>query len=328
MPDVLIVGGGPAGSTCAWKLARAGVECMVLDKAVFPRAKLCAGWITPEVVSDLEIDIGAYPHRLLTFDHIHFRFPMMAFNPATVQHSIRRYEFDQWLLSRAGVEVRQHEVRSIRREGDFYVIDDTYRCRYLVGAGGTRCPVYRNLFRQANPRAKELQAVTLEEEFPYSYDDDECHLWFFEHGLPGYSWYVPKQDGYLNVGIGAMAGRLKRRGDDIKPHWSRLIDKLQRAGMVKDYEPRPTGYSYFLRGNVQVGRIDNAFILGDAAGLATRDLAEGIGPAVRSGILAADSIVNGSTYSLDAINAYSSPSWPARKLIEYRLLGLTAAGSH
>ena len=98
--------------------------------------------------------------------------------------------------------------------------------------------------------------------------------------------------------------------------------------MVKDHVPKPTGYSYFIRGNVQVGRLDNAFILGDAAGLATRDLAEGIGPAVRSGILAADSIINGSTYSLGAINAFSGPSWPARKLIEYKLLGMAAAGGN
>ncbi len=326
MPDVLIVGGGPAGSTCAWKLARAGLECMVLDKAQFPRTKLCAGWITPEVVSDLEIDISEYPHSLLTFDRIHFRFPLMGFNPRSVQHSIRRFEFDQWLLSRAGVEVRQHEVRSIRREGEFYVVDDAYRCRYLVGAGGTRCPVYRNLFREANPRAKELQAVTLEEEFPYDYEDDRCHLWFFEHGLPGYSWYVPKKQGYLNVGIGAMAGRLKRDGDDIKLHWASLVDKLQRSGMIKGYVPTPKGYSYFVRGNVQVGRIDNAFILGDAAGLATRDLCEGIGPAVKSGLMAADSIINGSAYVLDDISAYSGTFWPVRKLIEYGLLGRAAGG--
>ncbi len=319
MPDVVIIGGGPAGSTCAWKLVEAGIECMVLDKAEFPRTKLCAGWITPDVVKDLDIDIDAYPHRFLTFDHIHFRFPLVGVNPHSVQHSIRRYEFDEWLLARSGAELRHHNVRNIRREGEYYVIDDTYRCRYLVGAGGTRCPVYRSLFREANPRAKELQAVTLEEEFPYRYDDGNCQLWFFEKGLPGYSWYVPKADGYLNVGIGAMAGRLKHRGDDIKLHWTRLIDKLQRSGMVKNYAFDPKGYSYFIRGDVRVGRIDNAFILGDAAGLATRDLCEGIGPAVKSGLMAADSIINGSAYRLDVIDRYSSPSRLAAKLIEYKL---------
>ena len=53
----------------------------------------------------------------------------------------------------------------------------------------------------------------------------------------------------------------------------------------------PAGYSYYLRGSVKVGRIGNAFITGDAAGLATRDMCEGIGPAIRSGHRAADAIL-------------------------------------
>jgi len=56
--DVLIVGGGPAGSSAAWKLTRGGADVLVLDRERFPRLKLCAGWITPEVVRDLQIDIA------------------------------------------------------------------------------------------------------------------------------------------------------------------------------------------------------------------------------------------------------------------------------
>ena len=48
--DVLIVGGGPAGSSCAWRLVTAGLDVVVVDKANFPRDKVCAGWITPAVV--------------------------------------------------------------------------------------------------------------------------------------------------------------------------------------------------------------------------------------------------------------------------------------
>ena len=69
--DVLIVGGGPAGSSAAWQLVRRGASVLVLDKEAFPRLKLCAGWITPEVVRDLEMDIKDYPHRFLTFDRLH-----------------------------------------------------------------------------------------------------------------------------------------------------------------------------------------------------------------------------------------------------------------
>ena len=68
--DVLIVGGGPAGSSAAWKLKAAGVDVLVLDRESFPRVKLCAGWVTPEVVQDLQIDLATYPHRLLTFPRL------------------------------------------------------------------------------------------------------------------------------------------------------------------------------------------------------------------------------------------------------------------
>jgi flavin-dependent dehydrogenase len=49
--DAVIVGGGPAGSTCARQLVSAGWKTLVVDKAQFPRVKLCAGWITPRVLT-------------------------------------------------------------------------------------------------------------------------------------------------------------------------------------------------------------------------------------------------------------------------------------
>ncbi len=305
--EVLIVGGGPAGSSCAWRLARQGVDCRVLDGQSFPRTKLCAGWITPEVVSDLEISIPDYPHRFLTFERLRIHIFGLGFRLNSQQHSIRRYEFDDWLLKRSGVPVTTHNVREIRKEGEYYVVDDQFRARYLVGAGGTKCPVYRNLFRAANPRAKELQTVTLEQEFPCDYRDKDCHLWFFEKGFPGYSWYVPKAQAYVNVGIGGMASQLKRRDEDIWSHWDTLVGKLRYSGMIGgDHQFDPKGYSYYLRSDVRVARIDNAFIVGDAAGLATRDLCEGIGPAVRSGLMAAEAILTGADYSLKAIAPYTS----------------------
>ncbi len=310
--EVLIVGAGPAGSSAAWRLARAGCDVLVLDQARFPRLKLCAGWITPEVVRDLEIDIDAYPHRFLTFERMHLHVKGLHLPIRCVQHSIRRVEFDAWLLERSGAPVVQHSVREIREEQGGYVIDDAFRARYLIGAGGTRCPVYRTLFRALNPRATELQTVTLEHEIEYDWRDPDCHLWFFEHGLPGYAWYVPKQDGWLNVGIGGMAERIKRSGMSIHEHWARLTHKLDR-NLARGAHYEPSGYSYYLRGRVDVVRRGNAFIAGDAAGLATRDMAEGIGPGVRSGLAAAESILTGAPYRLETVTGSSlGGGWPSR----------------
>jgi len=319
--EVLIIGGGPAGASCAWRLVQKGIDTRLLDAQAFPRLKLCAGWITPDVVADIQLDQASYPHRFNSFKQFQVHLFGLNYTLAGVQHSIRRYEFDDWLLKRSGVPVSVHNVREIRREGDYYIVDDQYRARYLVGAGGTKCPVYRTLFRDSNARAKELQTVTLEQEFAYPYTDPDCHLWFFSKRLPGYAWYVPKADGYLNVGIGGMAQTLKNRGDDIWRHWEHFVRQLTRAGLVRDIPLEPKGYSYYLRKDVNTVRIANAFIVGDSIGLATRDMCEGIGPAIRSGLLAADAISQGTEYSIDAIGRYSIDKRWIHRSLEYLMLG-------
>jgi flavin-dependent dehydrogenase len=295
--EVIVVGGGPAGSAAARALKQAGADVLVLDRASFPRHKLCAGWITPQVVRDLELESGVYPHGFLSFRRLHWHVKGLHLPIRSVQHSIRRFEFDAWMLERAAVEVVQHSAKHIRRDGEEYLIDESFRSRYLIGAAGTSCPVYRALFREALPRVPALQTVTLELEFPYQWQDPDCHLWFFEKGLPGYSWYVPKAQGWLNVGVGGMALRLKQRGEDIWQHWEHLTSRLRRQFGIQ-VPADPSGYSYYVRGTPDSVRLGNAFLAGDAAGLATRDLCEGIGPAIHSGQRAATSILSGAPYSV------------------------------
>ena len=303
--DAIVVGGGPGGSTCAWKLRAAGLDVLVLDKAAFPRTKLCAGWVTPEALRDLELEPGDYPHSLMTFDALRLNWKFLGIAPRTRQHSIRRYEFDDFLLRRAGAEVVEHKVRNVREDGGDYVIDESFRCRYLVGAGGTACPVYRNLFHDRNPRERRLQIATLEQEFAYDWQDPNCQLWFFDGGLPGYAWYVPKANGFINIGLGAIADKLKAQDGHLRDHWQRLTEKLARRGLVRRDDYRPSGYSYYLRGDSGTVRTGNAFLVGDAAGLATRDMGEGIGPAVASGLRAARCIAEGSEYALAGIDEFS-----------------------
>jgi menaquinone-9 beta-reductase len=302
--EIIVVGGGPAGSAAARRLIQAGADVLVLDRETFPRLKLCAGWITPEVLQDLELDPSDYPHGFLSFRRLHFHLKALHLPMAALQHSIRRFEFDAWLLERSGAPCVQHNVRHIERDGDAFLIDGEFRCRYLIGAGGTSCPVQRALFRDSAPRVRGLQTVTLELEFEHDWQDPDCHLWFFEAGLPGYSWYVPKASGWLNVGIGAMARRLKDRSEDLHQHWQRLRSKLERRFGIR-VPDAPGGYSFYLRGPLEVVRVGGAFLTGDAAGLATRDLCEGIGPAIRSGQKAADAILHGSAFDLHEVTGAS-----------------------
>ena len=180
--ECIVVGGGPAGSTCAWKLKQAGLDVIIIDKQKFPRLKLCAGWITPKVLRDLEIDSGSYPLGLLTFDRLYFHLYGIKIPIKTRQYSIRRTEFDNWLLKRSGVPVDQHQVQNIRYENGSYIIDNIYRCKYLVGAGGTNGPVYNTFFKEAGSRVPKQQIICMETEFPYEVKDTNCYLWFFDRG--------------------------------------------------------------------------------------------------------------------------------------------------
>jgi geranylgeranyl reductase family protein len=304
--DVLIVGGGPAGSACAWRLKQDNISCLILDRSDFPRRKPCAGWITPQVVRDLELNPASYPYSFTTYSSFQISIGGITFKLPSHQHAIRRYEFDEWLLRRADVPFQVHTVKTITRQAGGYELDGEYSCKYLVGAGGTHCPVYQSLFQTDTSRPKESLVVALEEEFPYDYKDRRVWLWFLENHLPGYAWYVPKANGYVNVGIGGMAEKLKARDDTLKNHWNRLLEKLDRMGLVRGHSYKPNGHSYFTHQNRQEISRDNAFLVGDSAGLATHDMGEGIGPAIKSGLLAAEAILHHTPYSAASIPRYSN----------------------
>ena len=99
------------------------------------------------------------------------------------------------------------------------------------------------------------------------------------------------------------------------------MGRLKESGLVDYDDYRPAGYSYFLRGKSNIVRDRNACIVGDSVGLATHDMCEGIGPAVRSGLLAANSIVSGAEYTVDEISRFSGSGWASR------LLGRKFAGA-
>lgn len=308
--ETIIVGGGPAGSTCAWHLLKKGRQVLVLDKAAFPRLKLCAGWITEKVMADLRFTPRDYPHPILKLDirtHLpKIPFALNWFPTRGANFSIRRVEFDAWLLQRSGAPVELHSVKAIRREDDLYIIDEAFSCRYLVGAGGTMCPVRRNLFDEK--RQKSRQIVTLEKEFQYPARKDDCHLYFFQRGLNGYAWYVPKGNGFVNIGIGGKSNYFKYSGTSIHDHFHNFLGDLVGEGRLDAGtagDLTATGHPYFLYANEGEISKDNCYLIGDSAGLASVDLGEGIGPAVESALLAADEILGEGEYSRSPITHYT-----------------------
>ena len=304
--EVIVVGGGPAGAGCAAELVRAGMDVLVLDRDVFPRAKLCAGWVTPKTMRTIEQITEQSVPGLTELDRLVFHLYGLRIPLPVKQYAVRRTEFDHWLLRESGARFRQHTVRKIEMVNEQYVLDGMYQCKWLVGAGGTRCPVYTHFFRDRRKRNRKNAIAAIEVEYSIDCRNTHCHLWFFDGGLPGYAWYLPKADGWLNIGIGGKLARLKREGRTIRRYWDRFVQKLLDEAWIERLPPEPGTTVYHLRTSGPVQR-DRSFIAGDAAGLATLDMGEGISAAMESGIQVARSIISDGTGSPGGVSRFSLP---------------------
>ncbi|MDJ0703398.1 MAG: NAD(P)/FAD-dependent oxidoreductase [Leptolyngbyaceae cyanobacterium MO_188.B28] len=310
--ETIVVGGGPAGSSCAWQLQRHGREVLVLDKQPFPRLKLCAGWVPAKVMDKLFFTPEDYPYSILKLNtklyFSPFRFPLLGSwaIPWRTDYSIRRIEFDHWLLEHSQADFEVHCTKQIKQQGGDYIIDDLYQCKNLVGAGGTGCPVRRTFFPKQ--RVKTLQISTIEKEFKYPKRDQSAHLFFHFHGLRGYAWYVPKGDGFVNLGLAGSSRYFANSGSNIHTHFQWFLSSLVNYGLLDIPTSRalnPSGHGYYLFTHQGEIKKDNCFLIGDSAGLASLDLGEGIGPAVESGLLAANEIIGEGEYGKEAVSQFS-----------------------
>jgi menaquinone-9 beta-reductase len=307
--DVLIVGGGPAGSSCAWGLRQSVLDVAILDRQVFPRDKICGGWITPGVLTDLEIDPAGYARERVLQPITAFRTGCIG-GPALetdygepVSYGILRREFDDYLLRRTGARLLLGEpLTSVEQEDGWWIANRRLRARVLIGAGGHFCPVARMM----GVHVSEPAVVAQETEFrmnahqlavcPIQADRPEL---YFCRDMKGYGWCFRKND-VLNVGL----GRADLHG--LPAHVSGFLRFLQSAGRLPFDVPAPRGHAYLLSGTSTRSLAgDGVLLIGDAAGLAHHQSGEGIRPAVQSGLLAAKRIIaaNG-TYGREKLDAY------------------------
>jgi len=312
--DVLVVGGGPAGSTCASHLTAAGLDVVVMDRAAFPRDKVCAGWITPQVVRDLRLDLESYRQTRTLQPITGFRLGLMSAGSTVcvtydrpVSYGIRRCEFDDYLLRRSSARLMlETALRTLvwDRHRRTWIVNETLRAPMVVGAGGHLCPVAARLNGCSRSGAlvvaQEAEFLTDASGVPRTSVEAALPELFFCPDLLGYGWCF-KKGRYLNVGLG-------RVGDRGLAQAARAFSSLLegRGALEGGSSPHWRGHSYLLS-TPAVRQVvgDGILLIGDAAGLAYSQSGEGIRPAVESGILAAETIREaGWPYTRERLTVY------------------------
>jgi flavin-dependent dehydrogenase len=310
--DVIIVGGGPGGSTCAKRLRAGGLNVLIIDKSEFPRGKLCSGWITLGVLDDLKLDIEDY-RRGRIFQ------PMSGFTIGTVggktiridygktvSYGILRRQFDDYLLRRCGASLALGEaVTSIERDNGTWIVNGQYRAAMLVAAGGHFCPVARLLANDRGDRGPAITAQEMEIELtpdqgsacPVSQESPEL---YFCQDLLGYGWCFRKGN-HLNIGLGRVVPQqLPQQVRDFY-QW------LKRQGRLPDGLPSDfPGHAYLTYEQAARPLVREGVVwVGDAAGLSHNESGEGIRPAIQSGLMAAETILAArGDYRVETLDTY------------------------
>ncbi len=286
--DVAIVGGGPAGATLAYELARKGIGVLLLEKEKLPRYKCCAGGVTSKAAGLLDFDISEVAEDVV--HEVGFAFNLgnayLRRSDQPVMYTVMRDSFDHSLVQRAqrlgalvmdGQKVTQ--VQTCRDWVDISTPDNVFRSRLVIGADGAHSTVARELDMRRN--IEYLTAIEAEIAAP----EQELAKWKARAHLDlgcvpgGYAWVFPKRD-HLSVGAGCGASRAK----GLNAHYQRFLDSLN----VGSYAIASSG-SHLIPTRTKGSLVwrNRALLLGDAAGLCDPLTGEGIYYAIRSAQLAA-----------------------------------------
>jgi geranylgeranyl reductase family protein len=288
--DVAIIGGGPAGSTCAAFCAAAGLRTMLIEREKFPREKVCGDCLNPACWPvlrrlDLADRVRALPHA--RFDHVEF----VAINGRKVivdlpfgdegEIAIKRSVFDNLLLTRArelGTDVREESILTAVNKGaggnwKIDIVTQVFGARFLVGADGRNSTVARlcNLL----PRP-ERERVALQAHIPLPRDFGNRVVLQL---LPeGYSGQAPVDGNELNLCLVGTPPTISALRQWAERHFGLAADQPWRTITPLTRAPIPVAH-------------DNLLFVGDAARVVEPFTGEGIFYALRSGELAANAIV-------------------------------------
>jgi geranylgeranyl reductase family protein len=322
--DVLVIGGGPAGASCAYWLADAGWDVVVAEKKRFPREKTCGDGLTPRSVRQLE-DMGL--GEALTGAHKYVGLRACAFgkalemrwpdHPSFPPHGyvITRKDLDQIVAERAvkaGAQVLQGcealepllaygpgTPESLPAVAGARVADVAtgktreIRARYLVVADGSNSRFGRAMGTSRDRRAPI--GMALRGYYTSPRHDDlyiESHLDLRDMSgavVPGYGWIFPLGDGRVNVGVGLLTVSGRWKGLNTSHLMEAFVRSAPRSwGLSPETScGPPTGGKLPMGFAIHPGTGPNSLVVGDASGAINPFNGEGIAYGYETGRLAA-----------------------------------------
>ena len=285
--DLVIVGAGPAGSAAAVTARRAGLTVALIDKAVFPRDKLCGGLVSGRSLKALERIFGARPSRDLFLVTRQMKFAWAGEELAQFRapHELwltMRCDFDHVLFQAAlaaGAEDFTGQRWDVLDQGKNRITlknGQNLGFRALIGADGATSPLAAQLFGRAFDPA--LVGFGIESECARNPADPAVTVVDFGASKWGYGWYFPKQ-GSLTVGVCGLQSQ--------NPDWKATLSAFMPEGVEgQRMKGALLPFGDFRR---KPGR-GNILLVGDAAGLVDSLTGEGIAFALESGAMAADAV--------------------------------------
>jgi geranylgeranyl reductase family protein len=296
--DVVIVGGSCAGAAAGTILAKAGRNTLIIDKAKFPRQKLCGGMITEKTVRLLqEIYSVSFDtiidSRYNAFGVYHSSLGRISSHRSDATLSmIHRDTFDDFFLEeskKAGCKtclgdkvVRIHNTTVNTASGREIATD------FIIGADGSNSIIRKQLY---GPTKDERSPIALEvdisyENLKYYLPQEEIFPWiFFGYVKTGYGWLFPKKD-FVTAGL---AGMLLNDDKNLLVAFKRLLATvcLDPTRIIREIKGHPVP----LNARCDETGSNNILLIGDAAKLVEPLTGEGIYFAALSGSLAAKAIL-------------------------------------